>query len=89
MSSRRHAERLFERYDRARHAHIAALMNFDPATVSYAYTGSNLWILGYPEQALRVMDEKNRNADAVKHAADQIFAWTFGEIASVFMGLSN
>ncbi len=87
--SRRYAERIFERYQRDRHAHLATLMNFDPATVSYAYTGSNLWILGYPVQALRAMDEKNRNAEEVGHAVDQCFAWTFGEIASIFMGLNE
>ena len=89
VDSRRYAERIFERYDRGRHGHIVALMNYDPSTVSYAYAGSNLWILGYPDQALRAMDEKNRNAEELKHAVDQCFAWTFGEIASVFMGFND
>ena len=55
-----HAEKVLELYDDTKHRHLADNLNQDPKTLADCFASVATWMLGYPDQALRLSDEKMR-----------------------------
>lgn len=74
----RHAKAIIERYVRERHGHIVKSMNHDPKTLAGIYLAQVLWILGYPDQAAAIVDERDAHARLIGHPFDIGFVLTLG-----------
>jgi class 3 adenylate cyclase/predicted ATPase len=78
IKSREHADRVLALYSEERHGHLVDILNHDPKTLSLIYVGLSTWILGYPEQAVRVSNERDTHARRLGHPFDLGFALTVG-----------
>ena len=58
--------------------HLADILNRDPKTVALTFGSIATWMLGYPDQALRLNDEKDEHAHRRGHPFDLGFALTLG-----------
>jgi len=74
----RHARAIIKRYVRERHAHIVKSMNHDPKTLAGIYLSQVLWMLGFPDQAAAIVDERDAHARLIGHPFDTGFALTLG-----------
>lgn len=81
-----HGDRIRERYDPERHASIAEVTNADPYTADGSYRCQSLWILGHPDRAREVSDEKDEFARRRNHPFDLCFALTIGAFAFEYCG---
>lgn len=57
QTSREHAEAALRLYDHARHAHMARLYAQEPDITWLSWLTNTLWLLGYPDQSLAVLDQ--------------------------------
>jgi class 3 adenylate cyclase/predicted ATPase len=73
-----HADAILDLYNRERHGHIVDTMNHDPRTLAGIYLSQALWILGYPDQAEAIVDERDAHAREIDHPFDYGFALTLG-----------
>ena len=73
-----HARQILELYDRERHAHLVKSMNHDPKTLAGIYLSQALWMLGYPDRAVAIVDERDAHARCVGDEFDTGFALTLG-----------
>jgi class 3 adenylate cyclase/tetratricopeptide (TPR) repeat protein len=74
----KHADKVLELYDDERHRHLADILNIDPKTVAGGHASISTWILGYPDRALRLNDEKDAHARRGGHPIDLGYALTNG-----------
>jgi len=74
----RHAHAILERYVRERHGEIVKSMNHDPKTLAGIYLSQVLWILGYPDKAVALVEERDAHARSIGHPFDLCFALTLG-----------
>lgn len=74
----RHAREILKRYEMARHGEIVKSMNHDPKTLAGIYLAQVLWMLGYPDQAVALVDERDAHARLVNHPFDSGFVLTLG-----------
>jgi predicted ATPase len=82
IKAREHADRVLALYTEKRHSHLVGLLNTDPKTISLAYSAQSIWMLGYPEQAVKMTDAAHDHARRRGHPFDLGFALTTG--AEVF-----
>ncbi len=75
-----HGHAITAAYDPDRHWHIAAQTNNDPLTVDGIYRSQALWMLGYPDRAAALCDEKDGWARQRDHPFDRCFALTVGAL---------
>jgi class 3 adenylate cyclase/tetratricopeptide (TPR) repeat protein len=68
-----HADKVLDLYDAANHRHLADLLNHDPKTRAGTFRSWCTWILGYPDIALRINNEKDAHARRRGHPFD--FGW--------------
>ena len=54
-----HADKVIDLYDDEKHRHVADLLNQDPKTIASVCGSISTWMLGYPDRALRLNDEKD------------------------------
>jgi tetratricopeptide (TPR) repeat protein len=73
-----HADKVLDLYDAERHRHLADVLNRDPKTQAGIYGSISTWILGYPDRALRLSDEKDAHARRRGHPFDLGWALTLG-----------
>jgi class 3 adenylate cyclase len=85
-ASLEHGDHIRSRYDAERHHHIAELTNADPYTAEGSYRCQALWILGRPDLAREVSDEKDAFARRRKHPFDLCFALTIGALTFDYRG---
>jgi len=78
VTAKMHGEAILALYEAAKHGHIALAMNHDPKTLTGLYTSHWLWMLGYPDKAARVAEERGVHARAIGHPFDRGFALTCG-----------
>jgi hypothetical protein len=78
LEVQRHAGVILERYVRERHGQIVKSMNHDPKTLAGIYLSQALWMLGYPDQAAAIVDERDAHARLIGHPFDSGFALTLG-----------
>jgi class 3 adenylate cyclase len=81
VAAREHGDAILAIYRGEEHRHVAMLTNSDPKTIMGLYGSHWLWMLGYPEQAVRLSDEKDAHARRIGHPFDLGFALTTGSHA--------
>jgi predicted ATPase len=67
LLAREHKEAVISLYDPARHGPLAARRSFDAKGYALSYLGMTLWILGYPDQALKRANEAVEFSQALSH----------------------
>jgi hypothetical protein len=82
IKAREHANRVLVLYNEERHGHLADILNQDPKTLSLVYLTLSIWMLGYPEQAVRISDGKDAHCRRRGHPFHLGWALTIG--AEVF-----
>jgi class 3 adenylate cyclase/tetratricopeptide (TPR) repeat protein len=73
-----YADKVLDLYDAEKHHHLADILYHDPKTSVGVYGSMSVWILGYPDRALRLNDEKDAHARRRGHPFDLGFALTSG-----------
>jgi class 3 adenylate cyclase len=74
----RHALAILALYVRERHGQIAKTMNHDPKTLAGIYLSQALWMLGWPDKAVAIVDARDEHARRIGHPFDTGFALTLG-----------
>jgi class 3 adenylate cyclase/tetratricopeptide (TPR) repeat protein len=82
---REHADRVCAVYSVERHGHLAGILNGDPKTTSLVYLALCTWILGYPEQAVRIIDAAHDHARRRGHPFHLGWALTVGAMVFDFL----
>jgi class 3 adenylate cyclase len=62
IQARGHARAIFEIHVEERDRHLAEILNQDPETMARIWDSACTWVLGYPDQALRLEQEKDAQA---------------------------
>ncbi len=73
-----HASKVLDLYDTETHRHLADILNQDPKTVAGVVGSISTWILGYPDRALRLNNEKDAHARQRGQLFDLGWALTIG-----------
>jgi tetratricopeptide (TPR) repeat protein len=73
-----HADKVLDLYDPETHRHLADILNLDPKTSAGMFGSIGTWILGYPDRALRLNDEKDAHARRRGHPLDLGYALSLG-----------
>jgi predicted ATPase len=76
--SRAHLERGMALYDSLRHRSLVSLYGQDPGVVCHLWSALTLWMLGYPDQALRKKEEAFTLAHELAHPYSQAWALVYG-----------
>jgi tetratricopeptide (TPR) repeat protein len=71
-------DEVLNHYDAKRHRRLADILNQDPKTTVGIFGSMSTWILGYPDRAMRLNDEKDAHARWRGHPFDLGFALTVG-----------
>jgi class 3 adenylate cyclase/tetratricopeptide (TPR) repeat protein len=78
----KHAQQVFDLYDPQKHRSMAYILGVDLKIVSMSYTGLNLWIRGYPDQARKIIRDVVSHCREVAHPPSSCFALWF--VAKVY-----
>ena len=71
-------EQALKLYDRPKHHSLAFVYGgYDPAVASLAFAAWDLWMLGYPEQAVARSDRSVALANSLHHPFSQAIALSF------------
>jgi predicted ATPase len=73
-----HADKVLNLYDAETHRHLADIVNHDPKTRAGIFASVSTWMLGYPDRASRLSNEKDAHARRRGHPFDLGFALTMG-----------
>jgi hypothetical protein len=73
-----HANKVLELYDAAKHRHFADILNHDPKTQAGTFGSICVWMLGYPDRALRRSNDRDTHARQRGHPFDLGFALISG-----------
>ena len=73
-----HADKVIDLYEDEKHRHVADLLNQDPKTIAGVCGSISTWMLGYPDRALRLNDEKDEHARRRRHCIDLGYALRTG-----------
>ena len=73
-----HADKVLDLYDDKKDLHLADILNQDPKTIAGIFGSISIWMLGYPDRASRLNDEKDAHAYRRGHPFDLGFALTAG-----------
>ena len=73
-----HADKVLDLYDDEKHHHLADLLYRDPKTLAGIHASISAWVLGYPDRALRLNNEKDAHARRRGHPFDLGYALTTG-----------
>jgi class 3 adenylate cyclase/tetratricopeptide (TPR) repeat protein len=73
-----HAGNVLALYDSEKHGDLVEILNHDPKTVAGIFGSISSWLLGYPDQALRLSLETDAHARRRGHPFDLGFALTNG-----------
>jgi hypothetical protein len=74
----RHAREILELYVHERHGQIVKFMNHDPKTLAWIYLPLARWILGYPDDAAAMVNERDEHVRRIAHPFDTGFVLTLG-----------
>jgi class 3 adenylate cyclase/tetratricopeptide (TPR) repeat protein len=69
-----HAEKVLDLYNDEKHGSLADIHNQDPKTTAGVFGSIATWILGYPDRALRLNNEKDAHARRCGHPFNLGFA---------------
>ena len=73
-----HADEVMGLYDAEKHSHLATFLNQDPRTQAGVFGSISTWVLGYPDRALRLNNEKDGHARRRGHPFNLGWAMTNG-----------
>jgi predicted ATPase len=76
--ARAHLEQGMALYDSRRHRSLVSQYGQDPGVVCHLWAALTLWMLGYPDQALREKEEAFTLAREIAHPYSQAWALAFG-----------
>jgi class 3 adenylate cyclase/predicted ATPase len=83
-SALEHFEQGISLYDvRKRHSHRALQ---DPGVACLSYKALTLWVLGYPDQAIKTSQEAVALADGLSHPFSMVYALCMGALVHQFCG---
>lgn len=71
LSAREHLEQAIAIYSPEQHQFCAFVYGSDPGVYSSSLLSRTLWYLGYPDQAIKVLEETLRLARQIKHPVSQ------------------
>jgi hypothetical protein len=86
IKTREQADRVLALYSEERHGHLVDILNAGPKTASLVDLARATWMLGYPEQALRISDIKDAEARRRGHPFALGWALTFGAQLFDYLG---
>ena len=78
LEAREQGNRLLELYDPQRAGRWIQLTGQDLKTIAVGYSSYWTWLLGYPDQAVQLSEEKDANARRLGHAFNLCWALTAG-----------
>jgi predicted ATPase len=78
IKGREHADQTLLLYGEEQHGHLVQIINHDPKTLALRAGAQATWMLGYPEQALKMINAAHDHARRVGHPFDLGFALTWG-----------
>jgi class 3 adenylate cyclase/tetratricopeptide (TPR) repeat protein len=84
VESREQADRVLALYDPRRAGRWLQLTGHDLRTFVEVYACQLLWMLGYPDEAIRVSEASRTHARDVGHAFNLVWAVTFGAYAFAY-----
>jgi predicted ATPase len=84
--SRENADRVLALYSEERHGHLVGILNHELKTNSLIFRALSAWMLGYPDQAVKISDERDGFARRIGHPFDLGFALTIGSILYDHLG---
>ena len=73
-----HADAVMGLYDADKHSHLLTFLNQDPRTQAGVFGSISTWVLGYPDRALRLNNEKDGHARRRSHPFNLGWALTNG-----------
>jgi hypothetical protein len=73
-----HADKVSDLYEPEKHGHLADILNRDPKTGASTFASIGNWILGYPDRASRLGDEKDAHARRRGYPFDLGYALSMG-----------
>jgi predicted ATPase len=82
IKSREYADRVLALYSELRHGHWVNILNHDPKSISLVLSAESTWMLGYPEQAVKMNDAGVDHARRLGHPF--YLGWTLTTGAVVF-----
>jgi hypothetical protein len=85
IRTREHADRMLALYREERQAHLADILNLDPKTMTLIFSGRSAWMLGYPDEAVRITDAAHNHARHLGHPFDLGWALTAGALVFDFL----
>jgi class 3 adenylate cyclase len=78
IKSTEHAHKVLDLYDAEKQRHLADILNEDPKSAAGIHGSVSAWVLGYPDRALRLSDEKDAHSRRRGHPFDLGYALTLG-----------
>jgi hypothetical protein len=60
-----HPDKILDLHDAEKHFHLADILDHDPRTVAGISASISAWMLGYPDRAKHLRDEKTRTLAGV------------------------
>ncbi len=73
-----HADQVLDLYDEESHRHLADLLGNDPKTMAGIWGSISTWVLGYPDRAAWLNDEKDAHARRLGNLFDLGWALILG-----------
>ena len=77
-----HGDKVLALYDSERHRHLVDILNHDPKTMVSGFSSICMWMLGYPDRAVRLSDEAVAHARGRAHPFD--LGWAMAHGAEAF-----
>jgi class 3 adenylate cyclase/tetratricopeptide (TPR) repeat protein len=78
IKAREHTEKILTLYREERHGRLVEILNHDPKTVALVFAAFSAWMLGYPDQAVRISDAAEAHARRRGHPFDLGWVLTIG-----------
>src|SRR5262249_27564947 len=85
-AARKHFEQGIALYDPQQHSALAFLYGHDHGVVCFSYAAWVLWLLGYPDQALKRSQEALNLAQKLSHPFSLAFALNFASLLHLYQG---
>ena len=82
--SRVHYDRVLELYDPQRADRFMQLTGYDLRTFVQVYACQLIWMMGYPDEAVRVAEASVAHAQSVGHAFNHVWTLTFSAYAYAY-----
>jgi hypothetical protein len=80
---------LLELYAEERHGNLLAVMTNDLKTMNLVILAWLTWMLGYPEKAMKIADERDAHSRRLGHPFDLGYALAFGGLVFDYLGMPD